>query len=489
MYLDVNKVAFDVVGQNCYPKIAFYHPPENYPEHNSRSLDPQNEIYPAIRNLLYRLNLDRYNFGTKEWSPFRDLIRPGMTVFIKPNTVSHKHTDHKEIFSVITHGSILRPILDYVCKALKGAGKIIIGDSQSLFSDFDKAMDVSKIGELVEWYRNQTKIPIECIDLRLHKGVRTYLYGKWGRKAVKQDSKGYRFVDLGDFSYFKGVDPARLRIAIADHRSMYKHHSNGRHQYLYPKSFLESDVVISIPKLKTHRRTAVTLALKNFIGIPSLKDTLPHYKTGSFDEGGDQYIHFSFRKKICTALHDKIQSNPHIPVKALLAIVKKLIWNSHKFVSFKDEIYEGMWHGNDTLWRTLLDLSKASLFADKDGKLRRTQQRTFFCVVDGIVAGEKNGPLSPDPVMPGILIAGFNPVAIDAVGATLMGFDIEKIPLIKKAMQEKLDCMKLFSGEKQNIRIVGDSKEYNLSELSHKKKKSYLNLIRTGKDMLKCCIK
>jgi len=149
--------------------------------------------------------------------------------------------------------------------------------------------------------------------------------------------------------------------------------------------------------------------------------------------------------------------------------MKKLIWNSHKIVSFKDNIYEGMWYGNDTLWRTLLDLNRASLFADKEGIMRLTQQRKFFCVVDGIIAGEKNGPLAPDPVSAGLLMAGLNPVAIDAVGATLMGFDIEKIPLIKKALEEKVDGTKIFSGTKNDIQIIEKNQEYPLLELTNKK--------------------
>jgi len=31
--------------------------------------------------------------------------------------------------------------------------------------------------------------------------------------------------------------------------------------------------------------------------------------------------------------------------------------------------------------------------------------------------------------------AGHNPVAFDAVGSTLMGFDIDKIPLVKRGLE------------------------------------------------------
>ncbi len=324
---------------------------------------------------------------------------------------------------------------------------------------------MAQIKDLQKWYATQTSIPIECIDLRKNRAVRTWLYGRWGRKTVDQDPKGYTFVNLKDRSSFNGINPRRLRIAVANHRNMLKHHSNGKHEYLFPKSFLESDVVINVSKLKTHRHTAVTLALKNFMGIPSLKDTLPHFITGSVEEGGDQYIHPSVRKRMITRLHDTIQSNPFIPAKFLCAIAKKIVWSSSKVFPFRDDIYEGMWYGNDTLWRTLLDLNKAVLYANKAGKICNTQQRQFFCIIDGIIAGEKNGPLSPDPIKPGVLLGGYSPVAVDAVAATLMGFNINQIPLIKKGLEDNNEPNPVYLGTLDGIQVVVDKKSLKLNEL------------------------
>jgi len=468
MDLRNNKVAIHFTKSKGYSSNMPFHPPQSYPEISGEAVDRQNEIYDGVRDLLRRLDLDKDNFNTNKWNPFKGVIEPGMTVFIKPNTVSQMHENGKDIFSVIVHASILRPILDYVCIALKDQGKIIIGDSPLITSDFQKAFEISGIQELLDWYRKQTSIPIEFFDLRNYRAVRTWLYGRWGRKNVENDPLGYEFVDCGEESSFRGMDPKRLRIAVANYKNMIKHHSNGRHEYLFPKSFLESDVVISIPKLKTHRRTAVTLALKNFMGIPSWKDSLPHFVVGSPAEGGDQYINPSLRKEICTRLHDQIQSNPWIPAKFACAVIKKLIWNSHKLYPFQDDIFEGMWYGNDTLWRTLLDLNKAVFYADKSGVLRNTVQRRFFCLIDGIIGGAKDGPLSPDPVDAGVLIAGFNPVAVDTVGATIMGFDIKKIPLIWKIIADRTGKCPIFFGNEEAISIREGSKAYSLKELTRK---------------------
>lgn len=461
-----SKVAIQFVDRKSYHDTMPFDPPVKYPEYEGSSIDPQNHVYEGVRNLLYTLGLDRANFNTKQWNPFGELIKPGMTVFIKANTVTHEHDEGKDIFSVIVHASVLRPILDYVCKALKHEGRIIVGDSQLYYCDFDKAMKISQIGALLAWYAGTTRVPFECYDLRINKAYRTWLYGRWGRAKVEQDPRGYRFVDLADKSAFTGIDPKKLRIEIASNKNMEKHHSNGKHEYLFPKSFLESDVVISIPKLKTHRRTAVTLALKNFMGLPAWKDSLPHFMVGSPEEGGDQYPHPSIRKSIGTYLHDQVQTSPYIPVKAVCAATKKVLWESHRIIPFKDDIYAAMWYGNDTLWRTLQDLNKAAIYADKEGKLCDAPQRKLFVVIDGIIAGEKDGPLAPDPVAAGVLLAGSNAVTIDAVGATLMGFDFNKIPLIKKILDGRNGSHPLYAGTQDDIVVLDGGKEYALNELA-----------------------
>lgn len=454
MDLHNRDVVVNMVESRDYPRKVPFHPPEKFPEYQGDNTDSGNCVYAEVRETLQMLGLDKENFGTPNWNPFREIIRPGMTVFVKPNTVRHHHLSKKDIFSVITHASILRPILDYICIALENRGRIIVGDSQVIFGLFDKAMAISQIEGLLNWYRNQTSVPIECFDLRIVRGVRSWMFGRWARKRVEQDPRGYKAVDLGDYSCFNGIDPRRLRIAIASHKNMYKFHSDGRHQYVFPGSVLEADAIINIAKLKTHRRTAVTLALKNFMGLPALKDCLPHFTTGSVEEGGDQYIYPSRRKAMCLRLHDQIQANPFIPVKFACAVAKKVVWNTHKIIPFKDDVYEAMWYGNDTLWRTLMDLNRIAFYADKSGIVRNSIQRTYLGFIDGIIAGEKDGPVSPDPVKAGVLLAGRNSVSIDIVGSTLMGFDFDKIPMIKNAMNSDGSELPLFKGKKEDIRII-----------------------------------
>lgn len=431
-----NRVAVALTDLKGYPSRVPFDPPERYPELPGESVDVENQVYHWVRQTFCQLGLDRENFGTPRWNPLRDVVEPGMTVFIKPNTVGHRHLDGKNIFSMITHGSVIRPILDYVCIALQDRGRIIVGDSQFMFGLFDEAMAITRIGPLLEWYRSQTSIPIECLDLRTRRAVRTWLMGRWGREKVEHDPNGYQVVDLGELSHFRDVDSKRLRIGVADPREMRKHHGDGRHEYLFPRSVLQSDAIISIPKLKTHRRAAVTLTLKGFFGLVAGKESLPHYTVGSPQEGGDEYIHPSARKRLCSRLHDLVQSQPLVPLKFLCAAARNAVWWTRYVVPFRDEVSEAKWHGNDTIWRTLLDVYRATFHADVNGILLDTPRRNHFCLLDGIIAGEGNGPVAPDPVSAGVLLAGLNPVAVDVVGASLMGFEVDRIPTIKNALKE-----------------------------------------------------
>jgi len=434
MDLKNNQVTVQMLDEKSYPKDLPFDPDQEFPEYEGSVGTETNEVYSGVREVLHHAGFDKDRYGTPQWNPLSDLVKPGMTVFIKPNTVRHYHMGGKDILSIINHASLLRPVIDYVLKALEGSGRIIIGDAQVTVGLFDEAYEVTRIRALLDWYRDKTTVPIECFDLRKERSVRTWMYGRWGKKKIEKDPRGYRFVDLGNWSCFKGIDPARLRIAVSSYKNMFKHHSGGRHEYLFPQSVLDSDVIINLCKLKTHRRTAITLAIKNFMGIPAWKDTLPHFMIRSPSEGGDQYINPSFRKNIITWLHDRVQSVPFVPAKFVFALTKNMLFNTKRIIPFKDDVFEAMWYGNDTLWRTLFDLNRGVLYADREGKIQQTQQRGYFAIIDGIIAGEKDGPVAVDPVPAGVLIGGSNPIAMDSVGSALMGFDIDKIPTVYKAL-------------------------------------------------------
>ena len=119
---------------------------------------------------------------------------------------------------------------------------------------------------------------------------------------------------------------------------------------------------------------------------------------------------------------------------------------------YKDQYFEGSWYGNDTIPRTITDLNKIVLYADKKGRLKDKIQRKMFIIVDGIIAGEKEGPVEPSPKKCGLLVAGYNSVAVDLVCSRIMGFDYEKIPTFKYALNVKK--YRIFDGSLNDIEIL-----------------------------------
>ena len=107
------------------------------------------------------------------------------------------------------------------------------------------------------------------------------------------------------------------------------------------------------------------------------------------------------------------------------------------FGSTKNHIRNGNWYGNDTLWRTVLDLNKILFYGSLDGRIADPGQsrKRYLSLVDGIIAGDGNGPESPDPLPARLIIGGGRPVSVDCVAARLMGFDYRKIPALDRAFK------------------------------------------------------
>ncbi|MCP4036936.1 MAG: DUF362 domain-containing protein, partial [bacterium] len=62
--------------------------------------------------------------------------------------------------------------------------------------------------------------------------------------------------------------------------------------------------------------------------------------------------------------------------------------------------------------------------------------RRVLTLLDGIVAGEGDGPLAPNDVPLGVVAAGSDPVAVDLVAVRLMGFDEQLIPKLREPMRD-----------------------------------------------------
>lgn len=175
--------------------------------------------------------------------------------------------------------------------------------------------------------------------------------------------KGVEFLD---FNYVKKEDCYYTKA---------KNSLTNKEIYI-PKIYVDADVVITVPKLKTHDWSVVTLGLKNCFGVPPM----PLYREGM----GKGRLHTEY--------------------------------------------------GYNNL------IVEINMIRKPD-----------FVVIDGIVAGEGNGPTSNKPVQANTIIAGRDILAVDTVGARFMGFTdpgrIEHLALAAK--------YGLGQGDLPKIQVVG----------------------------------
>lgn len=99
----------------------------------------------SMENINQALDILFENLNMDKKAPFKDIIQPGMKVFIKPNWVASRWREscaHKDdIYCVITHHNIIEAICDRVVNSLNGRGKIYIGDNPTIDADFNELMN------------------------------------------------------------------------------------------------------------------------------------------------------------------------------------------------------------------------------------------------------------------------------------------------------------------------------------------------------------
>ena len=420
-------------------------PGEAYPELVSLFGDcavvgAPNDVYAGVRASLYGLGLDAARFGTVDWNPIGALVAPGKHIVLKPNLIRHWNpaSDGRggSVDSVITHGAILRAVADYALLAAGPTGSVTVAEAPQMDCDFERIRSITGLNEIVAFYREVLGRELAVIDLRRETVVfRDGIVVE--RKVLPGDPLGYRVVDLGEASFFRRseLDPGRFRGADYDPGPTAAQHSGGRNAYLLSETVLSADLVINLPKLKTHKKTGVTLAIKNLVGINGDKNWLPHHSLGSAHAGGDEFPD--------ARLRDRLRSRATEIARPLLArglfrgffrIVRRVesTTRGDRFVR------SGNWYGNRTTWRMCCDINRCLYYSDRSGLHLDAPEpvRIVLTIIDGVVAGEGEGPLAPVDVPLGVVLAGTDPVAVDLVAVRLMGFDERKLETLRGPMED-----------------------------------------------------
>ena len=433
----------EMEGNITYPEQPPFNPPERYPEYPFTEIDSTNTVYPLVREILFEMGFDKVNYNTPRWNPLKAHIKEGTKVVIKPNWVFD--ISQYDINALITHMSVVRAILDYAFIACGKKGCIDILESPIENTDWERLHSITHAPETVTYLKKQG-VNITLQDIRTECFVEKDIFNIFGwrlkffyRKKRPGTKQGYVNIDLGKKSALQDIHHKAHMLRGIQHwaaKDVQNAHDQKKHVYKIPREILECDCFINIPKLKTHRKAGVTLTLKNLVGMADKKVWLPHYVEGTPQEGGDEAP--SKRQ-----LHIRI-----IDELSILHFFKRFGFSFRppgveKYWRKKIEedllelrnVRQANWHGGDTVWRMVYDLNMILFHADVNGKLHHKQQRNYFSLVDGIISGEKFGPLDSVPKKTGILIAGNDPVLVELVGTRLMGFDEHKIKAITNIAQ------------------------------------------------------
>jgi len=429
-----------------YPGDFPYNPQFPYPEYGDRPLSTaRNPAYEGVRECFRLLGYDRENFGTPAWNPLGGLVRPGQHVFIKPNLVAHEYRTSSgrsgDLFSVITHPSVVRAVADYVAIALHGQGEITIGDNPSIDADFAKICERTGLDQFAAFYPKTFGVSCRVLDLRPRKTDNLAYYGFKSRTVPQPgDPAGSSVLNLGKKSLFFGMNPLLFRGVFTKRWETIRHHHGDTHEYCLSNSILNADVYISIPKLKTHHKVGATLNIKGLVGANANKNYLIHWRIGFPSFGGDEYPSFGRLSDqiVLTTRHLLLDLLPESWFLRLRKAFRNtrlgIFFHDTKCVSFN--MTRGSWEGNDTCWRMAADLY--NVFVKDMAGWRRNQGREmrFFSVVDGLLAGERDGPFYPDEKRAGVILAGEDLLSVDCVAARLMDFRVSAVPYIKELLKE-----------------------------------------------------
>ncbi|HSK63183.1 MAG TPA: DUF362 domain-containing protein, partial [Pyrinomonadaceae bacterium] len=362
-------------SDNFEPSLAVVEVPES-----AYADDQSSMITGAIKQMAADLGWAREGKG-----PFGALIPAGARVLIKPNWVLHHNQGSGGMDPMITHGSVVKAVVNAALQS--DAAEVLVGDAPIQTCDFPALLKTSRLDS---WSNDLTKADARFRGVKDFRRTKAnYVNGVRVAEENVLPEDEFVLFDLGVDSLLEPITDEKddFRVTCYDPRLMAKTHGRGRHRYLVARDVMAADVVINLPKLKTHKKAGITCALKNLIGINGNKEYLPHHRLGGTDLGGDCYPGDSRVKRMLEYAADQ-QNLADGGAKARVwgGVATQLNRVLHLL---GDELgIEGSWSGNDTIWRTGLDLNRVMLYGNVDGSMGSSPRRRVVHLADAIVAGQ-----------------------------------------------------------------------------------------------------
>lgn len=418
-------------------------------------------IFQIVKNTLENYLSMQYSS-----SEISDLIHSGETVLIKPNIVHElnflvrfdKRQMDRPNDCFITNWNVIKAVVKVI--SVIDNLKIIILECPLQSCSIEKIVTPEKLEELRSYNKSNY---IEFVDGRRTK----YLFKDKEPQIIHECRSKELYVDFDlkenslHNDYKKNI--SRFRVTDYPPNEMKKFHNKQHHKYRVAKEVIEADCVINIPKLKTHMKSGMTGAMKNFVGVVGNKECLPHHTKGSVLCGGDCYGDMSLIKPLAESIMD-IANSYMLKNEKIYYYLRKVAMSFlyMRAILGLDYDISGSWYGNDTICRTIVDLNRIVYFGGRDGKLYENQQRRVISIIDGLISGMGEGPMKPIPNYTGFLCVSESTAAADAIAAEYLGIDSYKLRFLAK---NRINDKKFpLSVPYEKVRINYNGKMVNFSE-------------------------
>lgn len=351
----------------------------------------------------------------------------GRKILLKPNLV--RECNPKKPYDKVclfTHPNFILATLKVILEC--SPETVTIGDAPIQNCHWEEML-TKDFYDSVDSLSKEFAVPVKVVDFR-----KVIFYPKLN-ESDKSDRKDgdYIIFDVADRSWLEPITKEKniFRVTNYDPDRMAQSHGKGKHRYCVAKEVFDADIVITMPKTKTHRMACLTNSLKILVGINGDKDYLPHHRIGSQEHGGDCYKDYSPFRSAAERLLDFSNRHHGAWYFRVVRLICAVLWKLSR--PSKETSTNAGWWGNDTVWRMVLDLNTIVEYGKSDGTLANNPQRTIYTLCDAIVGGQNSGPLDPDPLAMGFIAFSNDPYLCDEMFGRLFRIELERVPLLREA--------------------------------------------------------
>lgn len=351
----------------------------------------------------------------------------GKKILLKPNLVKECRLDKpSDEICLFTHPNFILATLHVLLEC--SPKSVVIGDAPIQDCHWEKMLH-QNFYDNIDALSKDFNVPVYVVDFR--KVIFDNSHNQFGKSNRKDED--YLIFDVAKRSWLEPITKEKnvFRVTNYNPDNMAKSHEKGKHCYCIAREVFEADIVITMPKTKTHRMACMTNSLKILVGINGDKDYLPHHRIGSKDHGGDCYKNYNMLRSIVEKLLDFSNRHRGVWYFPFIRFVCKVLWRLS--LPNGEVSMNAGWYGNDTVWRMVLDLNTIAICGKLDGTLSNIPQRTLYTLCDAIVGGQNNGPLMPEPLAMGFIAFSNDSYLSDEMFGRLFNIEVERVPLLREA--------------------------------------------------------